>query len=596
MKSCLERGHRLSISRSTEDLVTARFTNGNILPIFLNEESKANDVRQYPTGAEQISMSPSVTDDVTLTDHPSVLKEGHLYLSTNAGNRLRVWVALKSQRIEVYYNVTDPLPMDVVPLSGCQLEPSKPEEDEANDNCLPISLVKKGQSSVCLYSERADHKDWKEALQSSIHSCSLSMEGLNLEYGDLERTTELRRCTNHGPQTDDKTMDQKFELLRELLKQKKDLTERKHRYFPKMQSLDQTSNYAHHEALQRVTHLRQRKISTQLKMGTLQKQLQSSKKSRPHSIHQIPQTQHHFQEQLVELNRTLQEIDSHLNKSAHEVDASLRELDITTTNRNFQVKSHPLLESNSNKSSCRRGPAEASQEKLPKIYVSKSVDDCRGMSLKAKAAKLIPSPKLRRKLGVDDLKIAESSPSLPQANKRSLRDNFRDSINDLKEKDIGNSSTISKTRTSPFRMLGNFMETQLRGRIVPLRRNRSAERPFEGSKKDSEVFRSRSSSNENMMYKDYRRLTSKLTSPMVKNDKNKSLETCTKVDPVPEPKDNCIDLIDKKESALHERKDEDSSTDVQTDINPRVLAEIEAFEQLVQEYFLNQKRHPHLSV
>ncbi|XP_076318444.1 uncharacterized protein LOC143229671 isoform X2 [Tachypleus tridentatus] len=452
-----------------------------------------------------------------------------------------------------------------------------------------------GQNSVCLYSERADHKDWKEALQSSIHSCSLSMEGLNLEYGDLKRTTKLRRCTNHGPQTDDKTMDKKFELLRELLKQKKDLTEKKHRYFPKMQSLDQTSNYAHHEALQRVTHLRQRKISTQLKMDTLQKQLQGSKKSRPHSIHQIPQTQHHFQEQLVELNRTLQEIDSHLSKSAHDVDASLRELDITT-NKNFHVKRRPLLESNNNKSSCRRGPAEASQEKLPKICVSKSVDDCRGVSLKAKAAKLIPSPKLRRKLGVDDLKTAESSPSLPQTDKSFLKDDLRNSINDLKQKDIGNSQTVSKTKTSPFRMLGNFMETQLRGRIVPLRRNRSAERPFEGSRKDSEVFRSRSSSNENMGYKDYRRLASKLTSTVVKNDQNKSLETCMKVDPVPELKDNCNDLIDKKETALHERKDEDRSSDVQTDINPRVLAEIEAFEQLVEDYFLNQKRHPHLSV
>ncbi|XP_022254927.1 uncharacterized protein LOC111088602 isoform X2 [Limulus polyphemus] len=581
MQSTIRKDQRLSISRSTENLTISSIS-GERQPKFLYMESETSNVRQYPRGSEQVSLSFSDVEDTKLPVRSDVVKEGYMYLYKNAEIILRVWVALGTHKIYLYSCVTDILPMDGFHLSSCEIETSTLDNYEPSGGFFPLRIVKEGQNLLCLYTRTSeDHKDWKEALSSCVQSCSLNMEGLNLEYGDMKRRTEFRRCKG-GLQTEDDTLNKKLELLKELLKQKRDITDRKRRCFTKMQSSEETSfSSSHQEALQRATHLRQRKISTQLKMDTLQKHLQGNKKSPPHNIHNIPQVHQHFQEQLIELNRTLKKIDDNLGKTKRELGATFGDLDIKTSNTSH-VK--PTMESNSVKNPCKRNPIESYQDKLPKIHISKSIDDCRDVSLKGKVAKLIYSPKFRKKLRTDGVKTTESFPSLPHVVKSSSKDKETEYINDSKE---GRSRPqTTKTRRSPLRKLGNYMELQIRGRIISHRRNKSAERPFERPREDH--YRPRSSSNEDLLYKGNGNSATKTTEDFGNDaqygnsgkhedpEQQKSRTTITR-----------DDNINKKESI------EKETTDVRTEINPDVMAEIEAFEQLTQDYFLTQERHVH---
>ncbi|XP_022244145.1 uncharacterized protein LOC111086262 isoform X2 [Limulus polyphemus] len=378
------------------------------------------------------------------------------------------------------------------------------------------------------------------------------MEGLSLEYRDLESTTEICRRKN-GPQATENTISQKLELLQELLKQKKDLTNRKHRCLPKTQSLDQTTNCFHQETLQKATHLRQRKISTQLKMDTLQKKLQDDKKWEPKSIYKIPQIQQHFQDQLVELNRTLQEIDSDLGKAEHELGESFRELNIVS---NTHVKKHT-----SRNSPFRRDQPEIYQEKLPKIRISKSVDDCRDVSLKTKATKLISSPKLR-KLKDDSAKTGSPMSSSWVAKTFSKEEDC-DFMADRKQSQLSLSPHTIKLRKSPLCVLGNFMEAQIRERIMLHRRNKSAEHNVEAAKKDYAHFRRRSTSNENIVFRSRNSAASRSAGKLGE-------------DAQPAEKDKCQIRDEHNNTCYPKNIENEGYTKVKTVIKPEVLAEIKA--------------------
>ncbi|XP_076358055.1 uncharacterized protein LOC143250848 isoform X2 [Tachypleus tridentatus] len=403
---------------------------------------------------------------------------------------------------------------------------------------------------LCIFSLESsdDQRDWKNIPKDSVQSYTLSMEGLNLECGDLKRTTEIRRHKN-GPQFAENAINQRLELLQELLKQKKDLIDRKHHCLSKTQSLDKTMHCSHKDTLQKATHLRQRKISTQLKMDTLQNKIQDHKKWESKSIHNS--TQKHFQDQLVQLNRTLEEIDSDLSKAEHELGETFRELNIGS---NTHVKKR-----NSKNSPFRKSPSETSQDKLPKIRISKSIDDCRDVSLKTKATKLISFPKLRNLK--DDSAKPESSMFSSQVVETSSTENICGFMTDPKERELSLSPHTIKLRKHPLCTLGNFVEAQIRERIMLHRRNKSAERPIEATKEDDAHFIRRSTSNENIV--------SRGRCSVASNSAEKLVED-------PESTERDIGQI----------RDEYYNT-----CDHRNIENTKAFEQLTQDYFHSKERH-----
>ncbi|CAN7987891.1 unnamed protein product, partial [Ixodes pacificus] len=197
---------------------------------------------------------------------------------------------------------------------------------------------------------------------------------------------------------DENVLAQTLELLDELLKKKSQgqkLKKGQDQMGNSQEGVDeveQASIMAHQEALRKATHLRQRKISTELKVETLQKQLRKpSKKSQPKAIPELPEGREIVEEQLVELTEKLRRLEGNLGQTEREALKVRREWD----KRMEEVYQH-LFDDKQLLPEAFREPW--TQDGTPRILVSKTQDSGRsGGSLRVRAAKLIPSSKAKKK-------------------------------------------------------------------------------------------------------------------------------------------------------------------------------------------------------
>ncbi|KAG0419703.1 hypothetical protein HPB47_003924 [Ixodes persulcatus] len=120
---------------------------------------------------------------------------------------------------------------------------------------------------VCFAADtEQDQQSWTEALRTRAQACSLDIQGLNLE-GCANLAAGIREVSKR----DENVLAQTLELLDELLKKKSQgqkLKKGQDQLGNSQEGVDeveQASIMAHQEALRKATHLRQRKISTELK-------------------------------------------------------------------------------------------------------------------------------------------------------------------------------------------------------------------------------------------------------------------------------------------------------------------------------------------
>ncbi|XP_021353188.1 uncharacterized protein LOC110450192 isoform X1 [Mizuhopecten yessoensis] len=236
---------------------------------------------------------------------------------------LRYWFVLKGSSLFCYLTPDDSITVDLLDVRGYGAECLV---DRFRGKRFVLHLTHEEYVSVHLsIDNRDDMEEWKAAIQEAAGD-SPSPQAVTSETVIVEPTS-----VTDGSTYEDKCVSVKQKLLNEMLRQKHEL-ERKQAARQRrshgvespnkdLSSVEKQITYA--------THIRQRRLSTQIKMETITKQLHSqttSSKRFPFSFGGKKKTnnQDHLKGQLQELNNKLQQIDldltSHINKSTSKTD------------------------------------------------------------------------------------------------------------------------------------------------------------------------------------------------------------------------------------------------------------------------------------
>uniref|UniRef100_A0A131YNY7 Fibroblast growth factor receptor 3-like protein n=1 Tax=Rhipicephalus appendiculatus TaxID=34631 RepID=A0A131YNY7_RHIAP len=353
-------------------------------------------------------------------------------------------------------NGEDPLRLVFIMLS----EPKPLRQTSRSLNQLDTE-----SAPVCFAADTAqEQQSWGEELRRRTQACSLSIQGLNLEG-----------CSSYPSppgvqskvQPDENVLAQTLELLDELLKKKSDGKKLKKGdesmgMSQDVEEVEQASIMAHQEALRKATHLRQRKISTELKVETLQRQLRKpSKKSQPRAIPELPEGRELVEEQLQELTQKLRLLEGNLGQTERQAQKVRREWD----KKMEEVYQH-LFENRylSPEDALRENWADSSS--APRILVSRTQDEGRsGGSLRVRAAKFMPrSKKQKEEAGTSSnngsiIKKSASNTSLNNGAGKA-GDESDDTTKSSDSKEMEDTRTASKSRRSPLRIIGDFLESR----------------------------------------------------------------------------------------------------------------------------------------
>ncbi|XP_033763870.1 uncharacterized protein LOC117345042 isoform X2 [Pecten maximus] len=234
---------------------------------------------------------------------------------------LRYWFVLKGSSLFCYLTPDDSITVDLLDVRGYRGECLV---DRFRGKRFVLHLTHEEYVSVHLsVDSRDDMEEWRVAIQDAA--------------GDSpSRQAETSETVVVDPQTDgatyeDKCVSVKKKLLNEMLRQKHEL-ERKQAARQRRSRGVESSNKdlsSVEKQITYATHIRQRRLSTQIKMETITKQLQSqstSNKRFPFSFggKKKNNNQEHLKGQLEELNNKLQQIDldltSHINKTTSNSD------------------------------------------------------------------------------------------------------------------------------------------------------------------------------------------------------------------------------------------------------------------------------------
>ncbi|XP_013783703.1 uncharacterized protein LOC106467868, partial [Limulus polyphemus] len=463
------------------------------------------------------------------------------------------------------------------------------------------------QQPRCFYSKNPiDQKLGEEATKASDELSSNSMDGLNLECGSLQKTTQMRR-NESGSEINHNRVDQKLaeldQLLKhkvdlaeldQLLKHKVDISERRHRKTSQEQKMkptgpiSETSTSDQDVVMRRVTNLRQRRISTQLKMDTLRKQLyvNSKKSNRPATIHEVP----HLETQLRELKMTLQKIDSSLGSVEKQAEETLQKLSISHEDINDpEVKKRPLSDSTTFKVIDQHGKKAWYLDH----EVSKSEEDCRRVHGKSKPAKFMDSLQSKRNFVRND-QLFQSQFALPLLNRSQTteipigREATFQPEKTPRDRTLDSLMSSMKNRRGPLRLLGSFVDSQIRGRLGSQRRHKSVERLPTESHRDTQNFSLRSSTTEDI---DDKCLNSTNLQEQVLR-KQRLVKTVSTDSRSSEGSCGTSHVRPLKTDNKRNRKEENrkkSKGMLRTEIDPRALAEIEAFEKMAHSYLQNHR-------
>lgn len=341
------------------------------------------------------------------------------------------------------------------------------EPKPSRQSSKSLSRLNVDSSPVCFAADTVqEQQSWGDELRRRTQACSLSIQGLNLEgCSSLPAAPEVQS----NVQKDENVLAQTLELLDELLKKKSDGRKLKRGdeamgMSQDVEEVEQASIMAHQEALRKATHLRQRKISTELKVETLQKQLRKpSKKSQPKAaIPELPEGRELVEEQLQELTQKLRLLEGNLGQTERQAQKVRREWD----KKMEEVYQHLfenkfLAPEDAFRENWDRGGA-GDPSSTPRILVSRTQDEARsGGSLRVRAAKFIPSSRAKKKEADTNgsIKKSASNTSLNNGSGKA-GDESDDTTKSSDSKEMEDTRTASKSRRSPLRIIGDFLESR----------------------------------------------------------------------------------------------------------------------------------------
>ncbi|XP_022663772.1 uncharacterized protein LOC111251450 isoform X2 [Varroa destructor] len=206
---------------------------------------------------------------------------------------------------------------------------------------------------------------------------------------------------------------------------------------------------AHQQALRRATHLRQRKISTELKLETIQKQLRRTKKAQPKAIPEEGNDRSAFEEQLQELTETLKTLEGNLGQT---------ELEAQKTKRNWDSKMEEVYKHIYDPATILNIDQWAERKNTSGRASTRRIG---GGSLRVRAAKFIQSPRPRKK--PHDTNTNGGSKDGSDKHGGGGGSNVEDS--DTDEKSSGARTLGAKQgRRGTFRVFGSLLDSK-RGRF-----------------------------------------------------------------------------------------------------------------------------------
>ncbi|XP_069122922.1 uncharacterized protein [Argopecten irradians] len=234
---------------------------------------------------------------------------------------LRYWFVLKGSSLFCYLTPDDAMTVDLLDVRGYRAECLV---DRFRGKRFVLHLTHQEFVSVHLsIDSRDDMEEWRIAMQEAAGD-SPSQQAVTSETVLVDSQTD-------GATYEDKCVSVKQKLLNEMLRQKHELERKQAARQRRSQGVESPNKdmSSVEKQITYATHIRQRRLSTQIKMETIAKQLQSqstSNKRFPFSFggKKKNNNQEHLKGQLEELNNKLQQIDldltSHINKSTSSSD------------------------------------------------------------------------------------------------------------------------------------------------------------------------------------------------------------------------------------------------------------------------------------
>ncbi|XP_076320240.1 uncharacterized protein LOC143230481 isoform X2 [Tachypleus tridentatus] len=407
----------------------------------------------------------------------------------------------------------------------------------------------------------------------------------------------MLRRNESGSEINQNRADQKLTEMDQLLKQKVDISERRNRKTSQELKMKPTGLFRETPTsdqdvvMRRVTNLRQRRISTQIKMDSLRKQLylNSKKSNRPATIHEVP----HLETQLRELKMALQEIDNSLNSVGKKAEETLQKFSMSHEDLNHpKVTERPLSDSTTFKVIDEHDKkAWQLQQEVPK-----SEEDCRKACAKSKPAKFMDSPQSKKKFGKSD-QFSQSQFTVPLLNRSQTSEipiDYEATFQPGKApRDRTLDSLISsvKKKRGPLRLLGSFVDSQIRGRLGSQRRHKSVERLPTESYRFKHMFTPRSSTTEDIDLIGDKYLNSTILQEHVLR-KQRLVKAVSADSRSSEGSCGSSHVRPLKTDDKRNRKEENrrkSKGTPRTEIDPKALAEIEAFEKMAHSYLQNHR-------
>ncbi|XP_060073759.1 uncharacterized protein LOC132553528 [Ylistrum balloti] len=236
---------------------------------------------------------------------------------------LRYWFVLKGSSLFCYLTPDDTMTVDLLDVRGYRGECLV---DRFRGKRFVLHLTHEEYVSIHLsVDSRDDMEEWKAAIQDAAGD-SPSPQAETSETVVVEANSQT-----DGATYEDKCVSVKQKLLNEMLRQKHELERKQAARQRRSQGVESPNKdlSSVEKQITYATHIRQRRLSTQIKMETITKQLQSqttSNKRFPFSFggKKKNNNQEHLKGQLEELNNKLQQIDydltSHINKSTSNSD------------------------------------------------------------------------------------------------------------------------------------------------------------------------------------------------------------------------------------------------------------------------------------
>ncbi|VDI61107.1 Hypothetical predicted protein [Mytilus galloprovincialis] len=218
------------------------------------------------------------------------------------GEWIRYWYALKDGTLFSFLTEDDTVTVDIQDLHGYKVSSLI---DQFRGKRFAIKLAHEEVSSTYLSADSRDEMElWVEKLQSATGQPPS-------EHSQAESNND-----NQNDNYQEKCQSVKQKLLQEMLRQKRELElkqaarQKKHH----QNSTDTSGGYVQDDQLiSDVVRLRQRRMSTQIKMDTIQKQMQPQSTGRKFLFGKKKKVDEskteHLQEQLRELSEKMQTID-----------------------------------------------------------------------------------------------------------------------------------------------------------------------------------------------------------------------------------------------------------------------------------------------